>query len=339
MPYAIAAVMGLLLAFALWPWATLFEPQYQPVMALQSGQDLGPLLVASEKAETSGSMFYMLLLKAALPAYQAQGERHYFIEMLTYLSDRARSTDPQKILAQGISGLGSVTYMPASPVVISPPVIEPDPSASLVIPTGEKQPLIVIYQTHNSESFVPTTGQAHLYNNPEQTIVKVGYELARELQNLGATVIHSAEDHVRQAFDQSYSRSLQTIKGILSNYPDVDYVFDIHRDAVPRSIAITKINGQDVARVQIVVGTNESLGHPSWSQNYAHAQALQAELNRLYPGFAREILVRSLGRYNQHVHPKSLLIEVGTHENSIEEALRATKYLAEAIVAVAKHGQ
>lgn len=336
MPYIVAGVMGLLLAMALWPWTAFFEPQYVQVLSTQQGQDLGPLLTASEKAETAGSMFWMLLLKAALPAYQAPGERHYLAEMAVYLSDRARTTDPHKILAQGITGLASITFMPATPSITTTPDIA-NPTTDPVPPSSdEDKPLIVLYQTHNSESFVPTTGLAHVYNNPDKTIVQVGLELAKELQALGASVVHSAEDHVRQAFDESYSRSLQTIKSILATYPDVDYVFDIHRDALPRSSTTLKIDGKDVARVYIVVGTNEAMGHPNWRQNYATALALQSKLEELYPGFSRGILLRSLGRYNQHVHPNALLVEIGGHENSLEEAIRATKYLAEAIMGIAK---
>ncbi|MDP3486661.1 MAG: stage II sporulation protein P [Bacillota bacterium] len=335
MPYLIAGVMGLLLALALWPWATMFEPKYAPVLSTPQGQSLGPLLVASEKAETSGSIFWMLILKAALPRYNASGERPYLLEMVAYLSDRARTTDPHRILAQGISGLNTITFLPASPILTTSPDLAPD-STSPSMPNTGRQTLIAIYHSHNSESFVPTTGQAHVYNDPDNTIIRIGLELAKELQALGAAVIHSAEDHVRQAFDQSYTRSLVTVTNILKTYANVDYVFDIHRDGIPRSMTTMKLNGQDVARVYIVVGTNEALGHPNWRENYAFSQALQQKFNEMYPGFSRGILLRNLSRFNQHVHPKSLLIEIGGHENSMEEAIRATKYLAEVIMAMGK---
>jgi len=281
-------------------------------------------------------MFWMLVLKAALPRYRASGERHYLLEMIAYLSDRARTTEPHRILAQGISGLNTITFMPASPSLTTSPDIAPDPSGVTTTPITEEQPLIAIYHSHNSESFVPTTGQTHIYNDPDKTIVRVGLELAKELQALGAAVVHSAEDHVRQAHDQSYTRSLVTITNILSTYPDVDYVFDLHRDGVPRALTTMKMDGHDVARVEIVIGTNEALGHPKWRDNYAFALELQSKFDDLYPGFSRGILQRNLSRFNQHVHPNAILIEVGGHENSMEEAIRATKYLAQVIMAMGK---
>ncbi|KAF0197755.1 MAG: stage II sporulation protein P [Bacillota bacterium] len=335
MPYLIAGIMGLLLALALWPWTTLFEPKYAPALSTQRGHDLGPLLIASEKAETSGSIFWMLIFKAALPRYKASGERPYLLEMVAYLSDRVRTTDPHQILAQGISGLNTITFLPASPIVTTSPDLAPSPTAPST-PITERQPLIAIYHSHNSESFVPSIGQAHVYNDPDNTIIRVGLELAKELQTLGASVIHSAEDHVRKAFDRSYTRSQVTITNILNTYANVDYVFDIHRDGVPRSLTTMEMNGQVVARVYIVVGINEALGHPNWRENHAFAQAMQEKFEEMYPGFSRGILLRNLSRFNQHVHPNALLIEIGGHENSMEEALRATKYLAEVIMAMGK---
>ena len=336
MPYIIAGFIGLSIALALWPWATLFEPRYAPVISMQQGHDLGPLLVASEKAETSGSIFWMLILKAALPRYNASGERPYLLEMVAYLSDWARKTDPHRILAQGISGLNTITFLPASPIITTSPDIAPDPTGTPPEPLAKEQPLIAIYHSHNSESFVPTTGLTYVYNDPDNTIVRVGLDLANELQALGAAVIHSAEDHVRQAFDQSYTRSLATVTDILSTYANIDYVFDIHRDGVARSLTTMKMDGQDVARVWIVVGTNEALGHPNWRENYAFAQTLHQKFEEMYPGFSRGILLRNLSRFNQHVHPKALLIEIGGHENSMEEAVLATKYLANVIMALGK---
>lgn len=338
LPYIVAALMGLFLAISLWPWTTFFGPKSIAVFSPQQGTELGPLLRSSEKAETSGSLFWMLIIKGSLPAYNAPGERPYWVELLTYVSDRLRASEPHRILAQGVSGLAAVPFAPAnSPITTTPDVVieYPTPSDPATPPRLSRQPLIAIYHTHNSESFVPDTGQPHVYNNPEKTIVRVGLELARELQSLGAAVIHSSEDHVRQAFDQSYTQSLNTITNLLKTYPNIDYIFDIHRDAIPRNLTTTKINGQNVARVEIVIGKSEALGHKNWRQNYAYAQELHAKLDELYPGFSRGILLRENGRFNQHVHPQAVLIEIGAHENSLEEAVRATKYLAEAIMAVA----
>jgi len=336
--YFLAASLGLLMAIALWPWVSVLSPSYIPVFAPPQGATLGPLLLASERAETAGSVLWMLLLKGALPAYQAPGEHPYWIELIEYMTDHLVTHEPHRVLAMGIAGLAEVEFAPdRSPITISPDIpAEPD-RASSPPPTDKpaRPPLIFIYHTHNSESFVPESGQPHVYNNPEQTIVRVGLVLAQELEQLGASVIHSAEDHVRQAFDQSYTRSLQTLQRMLREYPQIDFVFDVHRDGLPRTLTTTTIAGRSVARIKIVVGRNEALGHLNWRKNYAFALALQQSLEGVHANFSRGILLREHGRFNQHLHPQTLLIEIGGHENTMEEVLRATRLLAQAIMALA----
>ncbi|MBS3938371.1 MAG: stage II sporulation protein P [Peptococcaceae bacterium] len=338
MRFLIALCLGLLLAITLWSIRLHLEPGSVAVMAVPvpvPERNLGPLLVAAEKAETVGSLFFMLLFKGALPAYEAPGERPFWVEMVAYLSDRLLATEPHLILARGLPGLMEVPFKRASsPLTTTPDIPEPGEEDVPLIGGERAAPLIVLYHTHNSESFVPDSGEPHIYDNPDKTIVAVGRELARQLESRGALVIHSSEDHVRQAFDQSYTRSLETVTSILAKYGEVDYVFDIHRDALPRRLTTTKIDNQDVARIYFVVGGNEALGHLHWRRNYAFAMKLQQQVAEMFPGFSRGILLRDFGRFNQHVHPHALLIEIGGHENSLEEAIRATGYLAEAIMAL-----
>ncbi|MBT9155198.1 MAG: hypothetical protein DDT37_00163 [Firmicutes bacterium] len=63
--------------------------------------------------------------------------------------------------------------------------------------------------------------------------------------------------------------------------------------------------------------------------------ALQQSLETVHAGFSRGILLREHGRFNQHLHPQTLLIEIGGHENTMEEVLRATRLLAQAVMALA----
>jgi len=47
----------------------------------------------------------------------------------------------------------------------------------------------------------------------------------------------------------------------------------------------------------------------------------------MYPGLFRPMLIRN-SRYNQHVAPGAILIEVGATGNTMPEALRSVEYLA-----------
>jgi len=58
----------------------------------------------------------MLLLKEALPAYEALGEGAYWIELLEYITDRVVTPEPHRVLAMGVAGLAAVDFAPdASP--------------------------------------------------------------------------------------------------------------------------------------------------------------------------------------------------------------------------------
>ena len=69
---------------------------------------------------------------------------------------------------------------------------------------------------------------------------------------------------------------------------------------------------------------------PNWKENAKLAIKLTNKLNELYPGLAKDVYYRT-GRYNQHVSTNAILVEVGSTLTTLEEAERATMYLAEAI--------
>ena len=129
----------------------------------------------------------------------------------------------------------------------------------------------------------------------------------------------------------------QTIEGYLAEYPTIQMVLDIHRDAAEDAdgnpVALTaEIGSEACAALMLVVGTDEGgLSHPDWQENLANALKLQARLNRAAPGLCRSLDLRT-ERFNQHETPGSLLIEVGSTGNTLAEALRSARILAEALI-------
>ena len=89
-----------------------------------------------------------------------------------------------------------------------------------------------------------------------------------------------------------------------------------------------EINGETVAKLMFVVGTNTAgLKHDNWIQNLKFAIAVQQRAEEMYPGLFRDLHL-STSRYNQHTSNKSVILEVGATGNSIDEACLAMKYLA-----------
>ena len=112
-------------------------------------------------------------------------------------------------------------------------------------------------------------------------------------------------------------------------------VLDVHRDAIIDSKGVsyakrTKVTGESVAQVMLVVGTNDmGLSHPKWKDHLALAVQMQKKMLAIDKSFPRPIDLRS-PRFNGHATPGSMLVEVGTSGNTLQEALAGARYFARA---------
>ena len=83
--------------------------------------------------------------------------------------------------------------------------------------------------------------------------------------------------------------------------------------------------GTVASQVMLLVGTDESgLAHPNWRENLALALYLQNAVNSGNPTLMRPIALVPQ-RYNQHLTPGSLILEVGSSGNTLREALAAIR--------------
>ena len=80
----------------------------------------------------------------------------------------------------------------------------------------------------------------------------------------------------------------------------------------------------------IVIGTDKTFPHPNWHQNYQFATMLNNKLEESYPGITRDINLRS-ERFNQHVLNKAILLEIGSHGNTMEESINSAKVFAKVL--------
>lgn len=186
-------------------------------------------------------------------------------------------------------------------------------------------PLVIIYHSHTTESFVPTSGKTYM-EDLNQTVVRAAEELAYYLErDYGVRVVHNREIHdIPRA--EAYVKSADTVKGLVKKYPEAALVIDLHRDGVAREATTTVMNGEELGRTLLIVGTN----HSRWKQNYGFALKLHEKSEELFPGLSRGIREKSFP-YNQEVHPRAVLLEIGGHLNTLEEVLRTSRCLAEII--------
>lgn len=192
-------------------------------------------------------------------------------------------------------------------------------------------PQILIYHTHSREAFADSEP-----GDPSQTIVGVGDFLTQILtEEYGYRVLHITEEYdtVR---DDAYAQSLPALEQILAANPSIQVVIDLHRDAGSASRdMVVEIDGRRTARFMFFNGISRSkktgeisyLSNPNLAGNLAFSFQMQVKAGEYYPGLTRKIYVREY-RYNMHLRERSLLIELGDENNTLEEAMNACYPLA-----------
>lgn len=203
-------------------------------------------------------------------------------------------------------------------------------------------PKILIVHSHSTEAYDPSDGLTYTeipaWRTLDETrnVIAVGKVLAEELTALGVDVLHDTTVHDYPDYNSSYYNCLQSIRGWQEQYPGIQMVIDLHRDAVEneqgQAVAmLSEQEGVDAARLMLVVGTDEGgLEHPGWQQNLANALKLQSVLIGQYPGLCRSVDLRT-ERFNQHVSPGAVLVEVGTTGNTLTQAKASARMLAQAV--------
>lgn len=222
-----------------------------------------------------------------------------------------------------------------------------DKTALLLRPTAMdfsgEGPKVLIVHTHSSEAYTPHSGWEYEQSDvlrtedPTRSVIRVGSEIAEVLQAAGIETLHDTALNDYPTYSGAYARMEATIERYLAEYPSIQMVLDVHRDAAEDAngmqVAFTRqIEGENCAQVMLVVGTDEGgLEHPDWQENLANALKLQAVLNRKFPGLCRPIDLRT-ERFNAHLTKGSVLAEFGCTGNTLAQAIRAGRHFAEGLV-------
>ncbi|MCD7866434.1 MAG: stage II sporulation protein P [Clostridiales bacterium] len=195
----------------------------------------------------------------------------------------------------------------------------------------DKEPQILIYHTHASEGYSDSAAGDY-----SETVVGVGERLTEILENTyGYQVLHDTGVYDKDR-DRAYSVAEPYVEQILAENPSIEIVIDLHRDGVADSTRlVTEQNGVQMAQIMFFNGLSRTtsmgdiayLANPYITDNLAFSLQMQLAAAELYPGFSRKIYLKGY-RYNMHLMPKSLLVEVGAQTNTLEEAMNAMEPLA-----------
>ena len=224
------------------------------------------------------------------------------------------------------------------------PGLGPDLESWLTAPVEltlqDGAPRVLILHSHTTESFRQTADRyeessAYRTLDPGHNMLALGKIVAEILESAGIGVIHDTTLHDYPSYNGSYSHAAASTKAYLEQYPTIELILDLHRDAAdtPTGQMATSctVGGEKAAQLMFVLGTDKRLNHPDWEQNLSLALKLQVLLEKENPGICRDLTL-SKNRYNQHLGAYALLIEIGAAGNTLEEAKIAARELAEAIV-------
>jgi stage II sporulation protein P len=208
-------------------------------------------------------------------------------------------------------------------------------SKDMTIDEDGDGPQILIYHTHSQEGYADSTE-----GDASTSVVAVGEYLAQILtEKYGFRVLHHTGEYDVGDRDHAYSNAAPALEEILKEYPSIQVVIDLHRDSIGSDThLVTEINGKSTAKIMFfnglcrtaASGNLTSLVNPYLEDNLAFSFQMQLAAAEYYPDFTRKIYLKGY-RYNMHYCPKSLLVEVGAQNNTLEEAKNAMEPLADVL--------
>lgn len=210
----------------------------------------------------------------------------------------------------------------------------------MTLPQEGDGPQILIYHTHFQEAFADSVP-----GDVNTGIVGVGECLTKILtEQYGYRVLHHTGQYDVETRDNAYSRALPAVEQILAENPSIQVIIDLHRDEVAEETKlVTDIQGRPTARFMFFNGLSRTrktgdidyLANENQEANLAFSFQMQLKAAEYYPGLTRRIYLKGY-RYNMHLRPRTLLVELGAQNNTVEEAINACDPLAHILDMVLK---
>lgn len=204
------------------------------------------------------------------------------------------------------------------------------------------EPMVLIMHTHATESYQEypvdwyDPSESFRTTDTQKNMCRVGDEIQKQLEAAGIGVLHDTTLHDYPSYNGAYERSAATVKQYLEQYPSIQVVLDVHRDAIQTDSTTivapsVTIGGKSCAQVMIISGCDDgTMNMPNYLENLKLSAALARSLEADYPGITRPVLF-DYRKYNQDLTTGSILLEMGGHANTLEEAIYAGELVGKAL--------
>ena len=209
-------------------------------------------------------------------------------------------------------------------------------------------PQILIMHTHATEDYRLSAGLWYSPGDGARTtdtnlnMCAVGRVMADTLNAAGLNTLHDETLNDYPSYTGSYENSRAVVQRYLAQYPSIKVVLDVHRDAIQRDDGtrvkpVADIGGMKAAQVMIICGADVDGNLPNFKQNLRFASRWQDKMESMFPGLTRPVLF-DYRYYNQDLTTGSLLIEMGGHANTLEEAKYSGRLVGQALAALFAEG-
>jgi stage II sporulation protein P len=192
------------------------------------------------------------------------------------------------------------------------------------------KPEVLIYHSHTTENYSASEPDS---TDEDTNVVGVGDVLANELeQNYGISVIHDKTNH-SISYNDSYTRSGQTVDKYLKEYGDFKMIIDLHRDSVEdKAATTTEVDGMSASKVMFVNAKNST----RYEKNKELTEKVFNKTSELFPSLPIKILTYNRGKnaFNQSKSDGCLLFEIGSNTNTPEESKVTAECMARVIAEI-----
>ena len=206
--------------------------------------------------------------------------------------------------------------------------------------SSKTEPLIYLYNTHDSEEYRATSFAEY---SVVPTVKLADYVLKEQLlkKKLSVVIEDSSIYEVRKSLNLNYAGSYLASRTLMENakrkYPSLKYLIDIHRDSINYDKTTITYQNKKYARFLFLVG----LENENYQENLEFSNKISEKLNSMVPTISKGIYKKAgenvNGVYNQDFSNRTILIEIGGSDNTIDEVYESLLVLSEVLSEVIRN--
>lgn len=217
------------------------------------------------------------------------------------------------------------------------PVSKNDGSTKSSVNVNDDEPLIYIYNSHQSEEYASSTFAEYTVG-PTVMFADYIFQDVLKKNNYKAIVEEASIKEILNMNSWRYAYSYMASRVLLEDAkrknPSLKYFVDIHRDSLEKGRTTIEIEGKMFAKTIFLIG----LENDNYEENLAFTEKINKLLNEKYPGLSKGIYKKGgpgvNGVYNQDFSKRTILIEIGGYENTPSEVLNSVLAFSECFMEV-----